>query len=137
MGIIGLSMYTTSSTEEKLKFAFMMFDEEQTDQVQAGDVQELFRAIAPHLSEDVRTAHVKRMYQLLNLNPSMGVMFDEFLDYTLEYADELVPASASPSSVSRTTGSRSSGTRSSGSGTPRSGSGPTSYSGSRRSGSRR
>jgi len=124
--IVGVSMYTTSSTEEKLKFAFMMFDEEQTDQVQAYDVQELFKAIAPHLTDDVRKAHVKRMYQLLNLNPGMGIMFDEFLDYALEYADELVPASPSTSASGTKSGTRSSGTHSSGTGTP------SSYSGSRR-----
>jgi len=116
--IVGLSMYTTSSTEEKLRFAFMMFDEDQREEVSHNEVSELFRAIAPHLLEDVRLAHEKRMYQLLNLNPSMAVMLDEFLDYAMEYADELVPASPSPSSISRTTGSRSSGTRSSGTSTP-------------------
>lgn len=124
--IVGLSMYTTSSVEEKLKFAFMMFDEEQKEQVSGSDVAELFKAIAPHLIEDVRQAHEKRMYQLLNLNPTMGIMLDEFLDYATEYADELVPASPSVTSGSRASGSRSSGTRSSGTGTP------SSYSGNRR-----
>lgn len=108
--IVGLSMYTTSTTEEKLRFAFMMFDEEQREEVTYSDVAQLFKAIAPHLLEDVRHAHEKRMYQLLNLNPTMGVMLEEFLDYAMEYADELVPASPSPSSVSRSSGTRSSGT---------------------------
>lgn len=105
--IVGISMYTSSSTEEKLKFAFMMFDEEQCEEVEHADVEHLFLAVAPHLVEEVRHAHEQRMYQLLNLHPSMGVRLDEFLDYCLEYADELVPVSPSPSTASRT---RSSGT---------------------------
>jgi len=130
MFIVGLSMYTTSSTEEKLRFAFMMFDEEQREEVSPQEVHELFRGISSHLIEDVRRAHVKRMYLLLDLNPSMSVRLDEFLDYAMEYEAELVPASPSVSGTNTASGSRSSGTRSSGTGTP------SSYTGSRRSGSR-
>lgn len=138
--IIGLSMYTTSTASEKLKFAFMMFDEEQLEEVDYGDVSDLFKAVAPHLMEEVRLAHEQRMYQRLGLNSTMGIKLDEFLWYTQQYIEELVPESPSTStSGSRGSGSRSSGTRSSGSGTPtsqRSGA-RSAGSGSRNSGSRR
>lgn len=100
--IVGLSMYTTSNNEEKLRFAFMMFDENQTEEICREDVAELLKAIAPHLREELRVAHVTRLYFLLELDPRDDVFLDQFLDYALEFEDELVPQSITNSSGSRT-----------------------------------
>merc|ERR1712048_165983 len=93
--VVGLSMFTSSSIEDKLNFAFMMYDEEQQDEVTRTEVLDLVKAMAPYVPEHDRERHVNRMYAMFNLRADMPVSGDEFMKYVLERADDLVPNTAS------------------------------------------
>jgi len=95
--VVGLSMYTGASAEDKLRFAFMMFDEEQNEEVGPSDLANLFKAMAPHLSENARHTHLQRLYSSMDLHPNTTIQLEEFLAYALDWADELIPPTPSPS----------------------------------------
>merc|ERR1711971_1531727 len=84
----------------KLKFAFMMYDEEQESAASKAEILELLKAMAPHIHERERLKHASRMYSMHNLHSNMRITIDEFIEYIMkdEYAKELVPASVHSSS---------------------------------------
>merc|ERR1719247_379727 len=45
--IIGLSTYASSKPEDKLKFAFMMYDEDQSGYLEKGEIEKLLRGVDP------------------------------------------------------------------------------------------
>merc|ERR1711971_669381 len=86
-------MFTLSPTRDKLKFAFMMYDEEQEGAASKAEVLELLKAMAPHISERDRIKHASKMYSMHNLHSGVRITIDESIEYILkdEYAKELVP----------------------------------------------
>merc|ERR1712187_167362 len=52
--VVSLSMFTSSSLQDKLKFAFMMYDENQLDSVTRSEMVDLVKAMAPHVPEHDR-----------------------------------------------------------------------------------
>eukprot|EP00927_Polykrikos_kofoidii_P061962 TRINITY_DN56784_c0_g1_i1.p1 TRINITY_DN56784_c0_g1~~TRINITY_DN56784_c0_g1_i1.p1 ORF type:complete len:517 (+),score=104.44 TRINITY_DN56784_c0_g1_i1:80-1630(+) len=94
--VVGLSMFTFSSIQEKLKFAFMMFDEDQQQAITRSEVLELVKAMAPQVPDQDRLRHVNRMYALHDLNRSMRISLEEFMRYITERAEELVPPTPTP-----------------------------------------
>lgn len=109
--VVGLSMYTGSTAEDKLRFAFMMFDEEQIEEVGPTDLANLFKAMAPHLSENARHTHVQRLYSSMDLHPNTAIHLDEFLAYATEWSDELIPPTPTPSQVSHASRASSQGSQ--------------------------
>lgn len=89
--VVSLSMFTKSAVEDKLKFAFMMFDENQWNTLNRTDVTELLKAMAPHLPMHAFEDHVSRLYSTYSLHPRDRVNTRQFTEYVQEYADELVP----------------------------------------------
>merc|ERR1712032_527058 len=98
--VVGLSMYTISSVHDKLRFAFMMYDEEQSGFIDQEVFIELLHAIAPHFLAEDREWHVNAAYSMLNLHPSACMQVEDFISYTAQYAEELLPYSTGMTSIS-------------------------------------
>jgi len=97
--VVGLSMYTISSIHDKLRFAFMMYDEEQSGTIDREVFLELLYAIAPHFLVEDREWHVNAAYSMLNLHPSAVVQIEDFISYATNYAEELLPYSTGTPSI--------------------------------------
>jgi len=95
--IVGLSMFTNSSIQDKLRFAFMMYDEDQEEAIAREDLWELVKAMSPQLPEADRERHVNRMYAMNDLTPQMRIAIEEFTEYIVERAQDLVPTITSSS----------------------------------------
>merc|ERR1712232_94022 len=95
--VVSLSMFTLSPTGDKLKFAFMMYDEDQEGAASKAEVLELLKAMAPHVTERDRVKHASKMYSMHNLHSGMRITIDEFVEYMLkdDYAKELLPLMSS------------------------------------------
>eukprot|EP00928_Gymnodinium_smaydae_P043678 TRINITY_DN29220_c0_g1_i1.p1 TRINITY_DN29220_c0_g1~~TRINITY_DN29220_c0_g1_i1.p1 ORF type:complete len:481 (-),score=98.01 TRINITY_DN29220_c0_g1_i1:9-1451(-) len=89
--VVSLSMFTTSSPVDKIRFAFMMYDEDQQGSLMKSDLLELMKAMVPHILAEDRRKHVNRCFSLNNLHPDMQITMDEFVDYVADRSDELVP----------------------------------------------
>eukprot|EP00929_Paragymnodinium_shiwhaense_P014788 TRINITY_DN122744_c0_g1_i1.p1 TRINITY_DN122744_c0_g1~~TRINITY_DN122744_c0_g1_i1.p1 ORF type:complete len:518 (-),score=100.90 TRINITY_DN122744_c0_g1_i1:201-1754(-) len=96
--VVSMSMFTRSEAADKLRFAFMMYDEEQEETISRPELLDLLKAIAPHIYEEDRIRHANRMYAMHDLHPHMRIAGEEFSVYVLERAPELVPADATASS---------------------------------------
>jgi len=104
--VVSLSMFTRSEPGDKLRFAFMMYDEEQEETISRPELLDLLKAMAPHVPEEDRVRHANRMYAMHDLHPHMRIAGDEFSTYIIERAPELVPEDPSASN-SRNSGSSS------------------------------
>eukprot|EP00931_Biecheleriopsis_adriatica_P004743 TRINITY_DN106374_c0_g1_i1.p1 TRINITY_DN106374_c0_g1~~TRINITY_DN106374_c0_g1_i1.p1 ORF type:complete len:475 (+),score=114.94 TRINITY_DN106374_c0_g1_i1:66-1490(+) len=89
--VIGLSMFATSGLEEKVRFAFMMYDEEQGGSVSREELSELLRAMAPYMRGPHRQAHLERIYAVHNLHPNSRLTHEQLMDYMYENKDMLLP----------------------------------------------
>ncbi|CAK9089381.1 unnamed protein product [Durusdinium trenchii] len=89
--VIGLSTFAKTGLEEKVRFAFMMYDEEQDGSVSREELSEMLRAMAPYLRSAHRDAHLERVYALHSLHPNSRVSFDELMDYLVENQDLIIP----------------------------------------------
>lgn len=89
--VIGLSMFATSDTPEKVRFAFMMFDEDQEGSITREDLGELLRAMVPYMRGPHREAHVGRMYAANTLHPGDTIAYEELMDYVIENEQFLLP----------------------------------------------
>jgi len=96
--VVGMSMFTSSPIQDKLRFAFMMYDEEQVGSISRDEFSELLKAMSPYLPSPRRENHIQRTYALHGLHPNARLSFNEFAAYAGEHADELVPSSGTPSS---------------------------------------
>lgn len=93
--VVSLSMFTSSTKEEKLRFAFMMYDEDQTGSLTRQELEELMKAMAPHMRGYRREAHAGRVFSEHNIRPNGRIQLVDFLDYIDEHAEEFIPG-ASP-----------------------------------------
>jgi len=84
-------MFANSGLEEKIRFAFMMYDEDQEGCLSRELLGELFRAMAPYMPGPHREAHIERLYAVHNLHKNATVSFDEILDYMFENAELMLP----------------------------------------------
>lgn len=89
--VIGLSTFAKTNLETKVRFAFMMYDEEQDGSVSREELSEMLRGMAPYMRSAHRDAHLKRIYALHNLHPNSRVSFDELMDYMMENQDLILP----------------------------------------------
>jgi len=89
--VIGLSTFAKSGLEEKVRFAFMMYDEEQEGSVSREELADLLRGLAPYMRSAHRDAHLERIYAWHNLHPNSRVAFDEIMDYMAENQDLILP----------------------------------------------
>jgi len=90
--VIGLSTFAKTNLETKVRFAFMMYDEEQDGSVSREELAEMLRGMAPYMRSAHRDAHLERIYALHNLHPNSRVSFDELMDYIVENKDLIMPA---------------------------------------------
>jgi len=102
--VVSLSMFTKSRTEDKLRFAFMMFDEEQRGSLSRADLGEMLKAIDPTVSPQARDSHVSRFYAANNMHPNARGGFNEIALYIMDNEDELVPATGGDSGRADTSG---------------------------------
>lgn len=89
--VIGLSTFAKTNLETKVRFAFMMYDEEQDGSVSREELSEMLRGMAPYMRSAHRDAHLERIYALHNLHPNSRVSFDELMDYMMENQDLILP----------------------------------------------
>jgi len=89
--IIGLSWFTSARLEDKLRFAFMMYDEEQRGTISREELRELLAATDPYMPPRERESHASRVYAMYNLHPFARIAFDELLQYLLENENHIVP----------------------------------------------
>eukprot|EP00930_Biecheleria_cincta_P021779 TRINITY_DN16038_c0_g1_i1.p1 TRINITY_DN16038_c0_g1~~TRINITY_DN16038_c0_g1_i1.p1 ORF type:complete len:473 (-),score=104.60 TRINITY_DN16038_c0_g1_i1:223-1641(-) len=89
--VIGLSMFATSGTEEKVRFAFMMYDEDQEGSISREDLGELLRAMVPYMRGPHREAHVERIYAANTFHPGARIAYEELMDYVIENEEFLLP----------------------------------------------
>lgn len=89
--VIGLSMFATSGTEEKVRFAFMMYDEDQEGQITREDLGQLLRAMVPYMRAPHREAHIERIYAANTVHPGARLAYEELLDYVIENESTLLP----------------------------------------------
>eukprot|EP00747_Dinoflagellata_sp_TGD_P224106 gnl/TRDRNA2_/TRDRNA2_96223_c1_seq1.p1 gnl/TRDRNA2_/TRDRNA2_96223_c1~~gnl/TRDRNA2_/TRDRNA2_96223_c1_seq1.p1 ORF type:complete len:625 (+),score=116.13 gnl/TRDRNA2_/TRDRNA2_96223_c1_seq1:168-2042(+) len=89
--VVGLSMFTSASTTDKLKFCFMMYDDDQQGSISRYDLADLLEATSPHLTQASRDHHVGSLYSNLALHPNARVSQEDFIKYMLVYADKVCP----------------------------------------------
>lgn len=89
--VIGLSTFAKTNLETKVRFAFMMYDEEQDGSVSREELSEMLRGMAPYMRSAHRDAHLERIYALHSLHPNSRVSFDELMDYMMENQDLILP----------------------------------------------
>merc|ERR1712098_669108 len=61
--MVGLSSYTNSTGEEKLKFAFMMFDEDQNGFLEREELMKILRSNFPDLPPEALDRRADSVYQ--------------------------------------------------------------------------
>eukprot|EP00913_Durusdinium_trenchii_P024030 g22568.t1 len=93
----GRGLFAKTGLEEKVRFAFMMYDEEQDGSVSREELSEMLRAMAPYLRSAHRDAHLERVYALHSLHPNSRVSFDELMDLCVSGALQAGGASTPPS----------------------------------------
>lgn len=93
--VVSLSMFTESGMQDKLKFAFMMYDDDQEGSISRPILLELLKAMAPYQHERERLKHANRLYAMNDLYPDMRVHLNAFINYIGQYAEDLVPESSS------------------------------------------
>jgi len=96
--VVGLALYSMSADEDKLRFIFMMFDEEQQGTLTGDEIAGAFKALTPFLPAYMRDAHIRRMYSGANLSKAAGIPLDVFVKYVTDHRAELLPSSVSSSS---------------------------------------
>jgi len=89
--VVALSMYTTSAVEDRLKFAFMMYDEEQKGMLSRAELANMLGAVASHLAEPVRERHVSRLFSQYSLHPNAEVSFTMWRHYVMDHIRQMVP----------------------------------------------
>merc|ERR1711920_635508 len=77
--------------EDKLKFAFMMFDENHWNTLNKADVADVLKAMAPQIGEREREEHVSRLYAQYSLHPRDRVNQRQFSEYVMDYAEDFIP----------------------------------------------
>jgi len=94
--IVGLCSYTSSSKEERLKFAFMMFDEDGSGFIERNELCKILKA--NFISQQVSDAEIeKRVDALLNVvgvGPHGKLDFNEFLQVANTSPGIMFPAYA-------------------------------------------
>lgn len=91
--VVGLSLFTEGTTEEeRLRFAFMMYDEEQQGSLKKGQLDELIHALMPLMKASMREGHINRLYSTGALHQHAKCKMQQFVDYALEHSTELLPA---------------------------------------------
>jgi len=96
--VVGLAVFSMSADEDKLRFIFMMFDEEQQGSLTSDVITGALKAMAPYLPAYQRDAHIKRMYSGANLSKAAGISLEVFVKYVTHHRAELLPSSVSSSS---------------------------------------
>lgn len=96
--VVGLALYSMSADEDKLRFIFMMFDEDQQGSLTGDEITGTLKAMAPFLPAYQRDAHIKRMYSGANLSKAAGISLEVFVKYVTDHRAELLPSSVSSSS---------------------------------------
>merc|ERR1712232_570595 len=90
--IVGISMYTDASVEDKFKLAFMMFDENQTGELDRATLLKMLLAIAPLVPMSMSERHVGRIYSQYSLHPQASVGLEWFLHYACSSHKDLIPS---------------------------------------------
>merc|ERR1712039_916480 len=89
--VVSLSMFTKSNVEDKIKFAFMMFDENHWNTLNKADVADVLKAMAPQIGQREREDHVNRLYAQYSLHPRDRVNQRQFSEYVMDYAEDFIP----------------------------------------------
>mmetsp|Transcript_41592 Transcript_41592/g.75399 ORF Transcript_41592/g.75399 Transcript_41592/m.75399 type:complete len:537 (-) Transcript_41592:11-1621(-) len=89
--VVALSMYTNSAVEDRLKFGFMMYDEEQRGSLGRAELANMIGAVAAHLPDNVRERHVSRIFSQYNLHPNAEVSFTMWKHYVMDHIRQIVP----------------------------------------------
>merc|ERR1712194_390206 len=79
--IVVLSRYTTAARAEKLKFAFLMFDEDGSGYIEREELINMLRAsfVIEGFSEEQLEERADQVFKHLNLNPDDHIDYEVFL----------------------------------------------------------
>mmetsp|Transcript_23456 Transcript_23456/g.54187 ORF Transcript_23456/g.54187 Transcript_23456/m.54187 type:complete len:533 (-) Transcript_23456:45-1643(-) len=89
--VVSLSMYTNSAVEDRLKFGFMMYDEDQRGSLGRAELANMIGAVAAHLPDNIRERHVSRIFSQYNLHPNAEVSFTMWKHYVMDHIRQIVP----------------------------------------------
>jgi len=90
--IVGLSTYTSSSPQDKLRFAFTMYDEDQSGFIERNELLALIKATCPDLHGDQLDRRADSVYSSLGLWKNAKLSFDHFVQYSQSNPELLLPA---------------------------------------------
>eukprot|EP00397_Hematodinium_sp_SG-2012_P056692 GEMP01070205.1.p1 GENE.GEMP01070205.1~~GEMP01070205.1.p1 ORF type:complete len:262 (+),score=54.95 GEMP01070205.1:256-1041(+) len=76
--LVAMSAYSSSSRDDKLKFSFMLFDEDQSGYLERNEVVKIVTATAHDLSKDSIQMRVNELYALLKLPPRAALSYENF-----------------------------------------------------------
>merc|ERR1719181_1534634 len=79
--IVVLSRYTSAAKSEKLKFAFMMFDEDGSGFIERDELIEMLRAsfIVEGFNNEELDDRADMVFDFLNLSRDGGISYEDFL----------------------------------------------------------
>ena len=90
-----LSSYTTATKTDKLKFAFMMFDEDGSGRLEREELERIIRAnfMTQAITQEQTIQQVHEIYKVLGLHPNSGLTYEQFMGLSKSHMHFLFPVS--------------------------------------------
>ena len=82
--IVGMSIYTDASVVDKLKFAYLIFDNDSSGYLERDEVRAMMRATHPEVSNEIIDSRVDEIYMALGLQPIHRVSYERFMNLVNE-----------------------------------------------------
>jgi len=91
--IVVLSRFTNAAKSEKLKFAFMMFDEDASGHIERGELLEMLQAsfVIEHFSEAELEARADEIYNFLGIPDDGTISYESFMQLARSQAGLIYP----------------------------------------------
>merc|ERR1719316_100260 len=91
--IVVLSKYTSSSKTEKLKFAFMMFDEDGSGFIDRGELKKIMQAnfVSEQINEEELNHRCDQIFKLLKLPENGQISYENFMTLAQQNAGLVYP----------------------------------------------
>lgn len=99
--VVGLSSYTSASKTDKLKFAFMMYDEDGSGAIDRDELQKILQSnfLSYKLTEEELLARTEQIYARLQVPVGAHITYEMFMQLHKQMPQALFPSQARTAQV--------------------------------------